>query len=360
MDNVNQISPSITLHLSANHPGIWTGSSNSREMEGINSTSILGGLRFWTNALLRTEKRFVCDKKTLCDYKPDEKSKICDACKIFGCTGIARAFSLSVDQYSEYKKNQQYPVYLNDLKYINKEGKTKQPTYYIRTGYTGNFDISLSIVRPLYGSMLYILPEEVLVSLFLMIEFGTIGAYDQYGCGITNFANKEERKKLIEICKNYEFKNGEKNSHGVSLSDFFFFKCNIKNNANNNIKETPFRIRNLIRSDIRNTSSIDATTRHLFCGYLGNRNNNGISYGTKYVLSVDKNGHLYGWGAFPKSNPSYEQCRNTILNIVYKKIKAFSDNNFVWRECDSSRDTFGEIKWPEFFSSLLSSPWRSL
>lgn len=47
---------SWTLHLqTANDYGVWTGGANPKEMDSLKTTSFTGGLRFWTDALLRAE-----------------------------------------------------------------------------------------------------------------------------------------------------------------------------------------------------------------------------------------------------------------------------------------------------------------
>ena len=49
---------SWTLHLqTANDYGVWTGGANPKEMDSLKTTSVTGGLRFWTDALLRAEGR---------------------------------------------------------------------------------------------------------------------------------------------------------------------------------------------------------------------------------------------------------------------------------------------------------------
>ena len=363
MDPASLVPSSLILHLkSMNEFGVWTGGYEAGKMDALNSTSFLGGLRYWSEALLRAENRPVC-MHPRCSYDSQKKDETCDLCKIFGCTGISRAFALKIRQYDAVKNTTQlFP--LDNCKYKNKLDKTVIPKYYARTGYCGDFDLTLSVLRPLLNNKSFVLPDDILTALYLMIEYGTLGAYDQYGCGIVGFKNEDERQSLLNICKNYSLKNKNSKPNGVALQDFFFFKGNLTKKGN--AHEIMFEIRHSIRNDIRQNPQLsnDPDLRHWVCGYMPTTRGaaKNLTYTSKYVFSIDNNYHLYGWGTYERNGEyaKYASKRNIVLKIIYDNIRKYVDNNFVWRECASSRDTSGNLSWPEFFSSLLSSPWRTL
>ena len=54
--NYIELPSEMQLHLSTmNRLGIWTGGAKAGTMTAINATSILGSLRYWTEALMRAD-----------------------------------------------------------------------------------------------------------------------------------------------------------------------------------------------------------------------------------------------------------------------------------------------------------------
>ena len=202
MDSAFYGEPSLALHLkNMNEFGIWTGGYVSKTMDALNSTSFIGGLRYWSEALLRAENRNVCTIDR-CSYDPKKSHNLCDSCKLFGCTGISRAFSLQIKQHTAIKEGKKdRKITLDEYKYINNKNEQIIPTYYTKIGYCGDFDLKLSVLRPSFDDKSFTLPHEVLTSLYLMLEYGTLGAYDQYGCGVVDFKNSNERDLLFNIAK---------------------------------------------------------------------------------------------------------------------------------------------------------------
>ena len=94
--------------------GIWTGSDESTRMTALKGTSLIGSMRFWTEALLRSFGHRVCDctaQHEIFDkenYGKGQDGTVCAACHTFGCTGLARAFNIHVraenPKFSEDKK----------------------------------------------------------------------------------------------------------------------------------------------------------------------------------------------------------------------------------------------------------------
>ncbi len=104
-----QLPQPITVKVKTITP-IWTGDAQGKTSY-VKGTSLVGGLRFWTEALLRSFGGKPCDITTdrdsnsRCIYDPKAgKKEICPACEIFGCTGKARSFMLRVSDEGMQKK----------------------------------------------------------------------------------------------------------------------------------------------------------------------------------------------------------------------------------------------------------------
>ena len=83
---------------------LWTGDIDGK-CNKIKETGIIGSLRWWYEALVRGLGGYACDITSnnsleKCDYFRD-KDRICDACRLFGCTGWSRRFRIE----TEYDKN---------------------------------------------------------------------------------------------------------------------------------------------------------------------------------------------------------------------------------------------------------------
>lgn len=80
---------------------LWTGGID-QTADRLHETGLLGSLRWWYEALVRGLGGYACDPtgEDRCEYdpkKPDPPEKqLCAACYLFGCTGWARKFRLTV------------------------------------------------------------------------------------------------------------------------------------------------------------------------------------------------------------------------------------------------------------------------
>lgn len=78
---------------------IWTGNENRKNEEIPRETGILGSIRWWYEAFIRSKGGSACHPTTG-DKKCNEKHH-CDVCELFGCTGWSRKFRLSITKEEE-------------------------------------------------------------------------------------------------------------------------------------------------------------------------------------------------------------------------------------------------------------------
>ncbi|MBO4793878.1 MAG: type III-B CRISPR module RAMP protein Cmr1 [Deltaproteobacteria bacterium] len=339
-----QIPSTYLLHLKTmNKFGIWTGGADDKKMDSVKATSIVGGMRFWADALLRAEGQHCCTEQGRCN--PDET---CPTCQIFGHTGLSRAFNVSVsaEKFSPCEKGT-LKITLNDVP----GGRSEHPSYFLTQGYTGRLELGLAMRRPHEGA--YALPPAALTALYLMLEYGTLGAYDQYGCGLVSM-KKDEEEELRGLCADYQPSGSEAAKGALTFRDFFFFKGKVNDT---DTARAMCRIRYDMRNKIRGPH--EDRIRHEFCGCLGR--NGEQSMGTDYTLSLSQNGILYGWGHFSRSMDN-EETRNRIVSALFNIIMAKCATDFAWREFGSAqRDPASARKdWTTYLHDLISTPWRTL
>lgn len=328
---------------------LWTGGID-QSMTYVKATSILGGLRFWTEALLRSQGYKVCSQAR-CTYDSKNPESTCAACVLFGCTGLARPFILKTETHS--------PVtgIVNQPPACVLQG-ARQARYYFKTGYTGAFTLKLVPQRP-FGGVLCI-PAEVQAALVLMVGYGTLGAQDQYGCGLSVPVDKSEFKKLAEnaasCIASQKPSLNDSDSHG--LKSFFFFKGKLKEGA------SPQITMGTCRHDIREVAralkgDTGGNFRHRFCGQLNRAN----SCGTCYNLAVS-NRTLYGWGYFPPQS-QYSRFQKDMLNGMNEVLKTNLEG-VRWKEFQTEKrdqESFNKFKsdWNAYLADLLNNApdWRS-
>ena len=346
-----------TLHLqTANEYGVWTGGADSKTMETLKTTSIVGGMRFWTDALLRAEGKACCTDQSRCYAGPGKT--VCPTCAVFGCTGLSRAFTVQAETPVFAKREKANPknrIPLGSRQYMDSKGQVQTPKYFLTYGYTGPVTLKLTMRRPHGGAIA--LPAEALTGLYLMLEYGTFGAYDQYGCGQVNM-DPEERAGLQALCAAYRPQEGPADTDGPTLRDFFFFKGQV---SASNLKEAMCEIRYDVRKALRPPllpSSLDRDLRRWFCGSLGRGDEN---CGTNYSFSVDPaSGKLFGWGHFARAGirPAYPEHRESVVGILHATVRQKCGSSLVWKEFGSSRDASSPRSWPEYLASLISANWR--
>ena len=319
---------------------IWTGDAN-RKTSYIKGSSLIGGLRFWTEALVRSLGGRVCDitdsgGKDI--YDPENKNDICRVCEIFGCTGKGRGFSLKIRGQGRMEPEPIGTIVLTGYQYQkfnhrSKKMKTETPTWYLNdAGLSGSFKIEL---LPLVREPIQ---PELALALILMLTWGTLGARDQYGFGLVK---PTFPKKIISLARTAVPEENGNPHNGLSLRDFFYFNAETGRER----RTLPFEIRYLVRRSLENNQPL----RHYFGGSISNRD----KCATKYNIGMAE-GRIRGWGFFPREGPFSEhrdRCLNNLKNTILEKC---DEDSLSWREFNSNRDTDGRHNhWPQFLNEFF-------
>jgi CRISPR-associated protein Cmr1 len=314
---------------------IWTGDADGKTRY-IKGTSLLGGLRFWTEALVRSFGERVCDitsdgGKDL--YDKEKNSRICRVCEIFGCTGKGRSFSLQVQGNGTDKAIGR--IKLSDHQYRTRAGKLKTPEWFLQDpGKMGNFKL---VLMPMRGGGM---SPELALAVVLMLKWGSLGAKDQFGFG---FVQPElgEIESFIALAQHAIPMQEKKPCKGLSFQDFFYFAAKPKKQA----AKLPFEIRYRVRRSFPETMPL----RHYFCGTISPRD----KACSKYNIGL-ADGVIRGWGFFPKDGP-FSKDRDTCLdNLKNTLANNCVEDSLLWREFQSKRDPKRQDwNWPQFLKELL-------
>jgi CRISPR-associated protein Cmr1 len=307
---------------------IFTGDAD-RKTSYIKGSSLLGGLRFWTEALVRSFGEEVCDitsdneKDT---YDKETNSNICKVCEIFGCTGKGRSFSLKV---SGQGKNQG----MGKIELTDYQHGRKPPAWFLREpGKMGDFRVEILPLRDKTIS------PKLALALALMLKWGTLGAKDQFGFGLVE---AEIPDRLIELAKQAVPTKENEAYNGLSFQDFFYFNAR----AEEQDLRLPFEIRYLVRRSLAESMPL----RHYFCGSMMGRD----KCATKFNIGLAEE-RIRGWGFFPKKgrfSNNRDQCLNNLKNTIAEKC---AEESLLWREYHSVRDPeMGRLTWPQFLEELL-------
>jgi CRISPR-associated protein Cmr1 len=227
---------------------IWTGDVD-KNSSTLRETGILGSLRWWYEAIVRGYGAYACDpadKSCEFDYdaynkttKKEEKieaglKSVCPVCRLFGCTGWKRRFTLKVE-------SQEDPVALrftsglnSNKRRLNKifgnEDGTKKTIY-------GNFELSFTADQK--DDL-----DRVLGLLYFVSKYAFLGAKPQYGFGIFDFVDDMAKKDAEEAWR--KLKSGLNKCGGNKPQDdrcpniTDFFCLNVSNIYHKGQNQYPF------------------------------------------------------------------------------------------------------------------------
>lgn len=175
---------------------LWTGGIDGT-MDRLHETGILGGLRWWYEAIVRGLGGYACEGpgRQRCELAGERLKKyeqarrqgknwwdaldeagMCDMCKVFGATGWRRRFRLRVVEA------QMDPGWNTDLT-LNVRPYGRRRGWYLPAGWMGELTLELS------GE-----PETIgrLASLFIFLErWGSLGTKPQLGYGAFRLEERE-------------------------------------------------------------------------------------------------------------------------------------------------------------------------
>ncbi len=217
----------------------------------------------------------------------------------------------------------------------------------------GGFTIQLNQMRSVP------IAPPVLASLVIQLNWGSLGARDQYGYGFVKPTqpNGFDINSLIPITAVAAHINGPiGNQH--ALEDFFYFKASasrtddLTSSSTLEFRKIPFIIRHDTRNCVRTLSN--TSVRHFFFGKINGQNRQG----TRFNIGITIDNTLLGWGWFPRHG-DHAAHRNACLDVLKAEVTRHATGSILWKEFNSTRDNCGSATtWSAFLTELLTSSWR--
>lgn len=191
---------------------IWTGDKD-RRCTSVKTSGIIGSLRWWYEALLRSLGDAACDPtESRCT-----RTQHCATCELFGCTGWSRKFKLDIETIStKSAPNVRIPS--------TKQQKNTRPTGGIMSPMRMKF-IPLKDISPEEWSMLN-------KTLSIISDYGAIGARISQGNGVVTISENKlpssnevfDKVRCSSMCSKYSrMADSNGNQEELpNLSNFFF------------------------------------------------------------------------------------------------------------------------------------------
>ncbi|MHA1251244.1 MAG: type III-B CRISPR module RAMP protein Cmr1 [Candidatus Helarchaeota archaeon] len=393
----------IRLHIKTQ---VWTGNIDMRS-EILQSTSIMGSLRWWFELTLRAMDKYICDptSEDRCPKQEEnQNSHYCHACLVFGATEIRRTFRLNI---AGGKKTFNRGI-INIIPAGSKKG------WYFGNGLKGEIKLSITPLDKDFDKNLIIIP------LIIASKYGAIGAKTQLGYGVVKIENlnmdfnkfKEtiekfaDQKRLSKLGIN--LREGY-NNRLPNLKEMFFTKVQFNVSDNwwkkvNGIaprsKNKKYRgyinhpkmiewissgsvpimpaIKNWLRYkegkklwESKNSNQNKNIANWLFGTIKNEKAASKINISNAYIVNNDL-WEFRVWGWIPKNDLPSGFNRNNFLDQLIKALNGKNSIEFpwnsllgngtknhiikVWREFGSSRDTIrpNEHNIENYIQSLLT------
>lgn len=318
---------------------IWTGGAKG-EADRLHATGIMGSLRWWYEALVRGVGGNACDLGQSCSY---EKG-LCDVCQIFGATGWARRFKLTVIDQERLQLKSSSASILDRGNRVFKvpHDKTDSRWYLNGNPRAGSFTLEIAPTLPL--TVTKFLPEgekpeyldvDVIGALFQFIaDNASLGAKPQMGLGIVRLKDRQSTLPLfnhLQQLVNLHEKNGdgvsfEQYDEFPSLHTMFFIRLEAGKKSSD--LET-FKLKYNLRKEFKELKEFSADVRHSILGYAPKSwEKEEDRQGAKVMMSYpyDDDRMPYGnhtirlWGWIP-GKADMQPSRGVILSKIYAFLK---------------------------------------
>jgi CRISPR-associated protein Cmr1 len=183
---------------------LWTGGVGGT-CDRVHETGIVGSLRWWYEAILRGLARRVCDPlEDGCIYErkngeihAQAYARLCDACRLFGCTGWKRRFRLTATR-SRSRADDRFC-----LATLDEDGKFNH--WWLAQIFAKSLDQPLPLanihLRVEFPPGAEGEKEAFKGVLSLMARYGGIGAKTQYGFGQFDWPDKLSRADALDAIR---------------------------------------------------------------------------------------------------------------------------------------------------------------
>ncbi len=205
---------------------LWTGGVDGT-MDRIHETGIIGSLRWWYEAIVRGLGGSACDP-TSDSRCPDKDGNYCDACAVFGATGLQRAFRLEGTEWQNDARENRLTVKVSS--------HPKHRGWYLGRGWMDEGAMNIVPMRLPEGWSRYELQQTLSLTLRLIECWGGIGPKTQQGYGVVRFGlNELDLDKAIQAIRNLQVRKKRRATlhpnELPTLDELFFAKVRFSSKS---------------------------------------------------------------------------------------------------------------------------------
>lgn len=322
---------------------LWTGGVD-QTCDRLHETGLIGSLRWWYEVLVRGLGGYACDptehsctfdeEKYRKSIAGDERQRLrdaglCDTCQLFGATGWARRFRLSV---SASNITSQGPDGTKQPggKRFKRNSTTDRPSWYFRKGCGGTFTLSILPIHKGFD------PQTILGVLKLIEQHAGLGAKPQLGYGGVQIERVDgvifSPDNFVRQLENIAHTQPAQSNGLPDLREMFFAKVKTKDP---DITAT-LNLRYDVRKKFRTSFSSNQKLRHWVCGTVS-----GDREASKIFFSQNVNGVMRVWGWIPDVPTDFRGItRDQVIEEIKQSVAKFGTMK-CWCEFNSDRDTRG-------------------
>ena len=217
-----------TLSIDTRTP-LWTGGITTQKMDRVEESGVLGSLHWWYEAVLRGLVGAGLRPDGVCDPTGDSQHRcnweshrwVCRACDLFGATGYARRFRLTMQGGSR--------LWEDGRVQITAPGG-RNGWYFGPPWISTDADPIRGRILPLRGAPV---ANDLAVVLALISHWGGLGARTQHGLGVVDASLQDEQGRLVMPDVSAflaPYTSGLYPDDGLpSLSNLFFARLALRN-----------------------------------------------------------------------------------------------------------------------------------
>lgn len=193
---------------------LWTGGVD-QTCDRLHETGLIGSLRWWYEALVRGLGGYACDP-TSDDRCPEKDGKHCAACELFGCTGRARKFRLSIEGEGKSVLLDGSDVLLPSGRvHQTKTGDSRAGGWFLlKDSYIGSIQARLELLREVTDQEWI----RLKVAMELINRYAALAAKVSSGYGVVSFKSGFSPVMLNQL----QAGSGSRGNDLPDLRDFFF------------------------------------------------------------------------------------------------------------------------------------------
>ena len=291
----------MTITLKTLTP-LWTGGVDGK-CDRLHATGLIGSLRWWYEAILRGLGGHVCDPvEQPCLYDTEQPHNgLCLGCQMFGATGWARRFRLTVEDRTS-SGGPTHPQRPTGDRY-KRDGRTR-PAWYFKGGREGDLELRIVPANDDFD------PITIRGTLSLIERHGSLAAKPQLGYGWIGIASAPcfDAATFVGNMRSIAAEQSGTGSDLPSLDTMFFAQLEV---GRSGLAPT-LNLRYDLRAAFRSASNNSQRLRHWVCGYVcGNERQ-----ASKISITQAVDGALRIWGWIPDHTPVKGVTRDEIVESI--------------------------------------------